>query len=387
MPEPSDPPEHAPAAGKENGSGNGTASAHGASAGNGTKAGNGTASAHGISAVNGSKVGNGIASAHGASTGNGTRSENAVNASRPAEDNGTAPVAEELPGLPVGDQGKEETPAPTVSPEEQTRQALASLNSFFAEGRYEDLPELRVIDGTFTLLEKSGEVNLSFQNLQATLDPVHPDEIVRYAAVFSLPPAGLEVHVSGAMGLALDPVALKGSLRGTVSMTPPGSRAATGEFSSSVSWEGGSENVRLPDFHFEAEGDSLSADLTADVVEQAYFGPVQVRTLSLPRWFKFGRNLPPGLQQPLHTLMGTLDVYGTEHMVEGRNMRFMVGGLEVTGNISCPDYAAPEILVNLDIDSANLDLVFPFLTAPGTVVPEPVEPVFTMSHLVPFPGL
>ena len=58
----------------------------------------------------------------------------------------------------------------------------------------------------------------------------------------------------------------------------------------------------------------------------------------------------------------------------------------MVGRLACPDYAAPTILVDLDIDSANLDLVFPFLSTAGTVVPEPVEPVFTMSHLAPFPG-
>ena len=275
-----------------------------------------------------------------------------------------------------------------ISPQEQTRQAVQSLNDYFARDDHEYLPKLRIRGGTFTLLDREGRVDLSLQDLDMRFRPDEPERLLEYDAAFLLPPAGLEARFSCTMALELEPaVALKGRLEGRLSMEPPGSRAATGRFGSSVLWDGGSPLISLPDFHFEAEGDSLSAELALDLVEEAYHGSVQVHTLSLPRWFKFGRNLPPGLQEPLHTLSGSMDVYGTDHMVEGRNMRFIAGGLEVLGSISCPDYAAPEVLVDLSIESANLDLVLPFLSAPGTVVPEPVEPKFSMSYLVPYPGL
>lgn len=267
---------------------------------------------------------------------------------------------------------------------EQTRHALRFLGRTFSGGRVSSLPVLTIKNGTFVLQKEDGEKRLSLQDLDLRFNPQEPEKLIECDAEFSLPQAGLFTNFSGVGGLKAETRTLELSLDGKIKMAPPDSRSATGDFSSSVVWPLGGPALYLPDFRLEAEGDIVTASLKADFVREHYLGDVTVEHLSLPRWFKFGRMVPPGLQHALHDLNGTFWVYGTKQMVEGANIEAYSGDLLVRGKIGCPDYSEPVVVSQLNVEHIDLDKLLPFLSPPGVNNPEHEKLEFDMAFLVPY---
>ena len=263
--------------------------------------------------------------------------------------------------------------------------ALTGVAHFLRHEAARLMLPVRIRGGTLNSYTGQGRLLLSFAGVEARLRPRRAKDNLELSAHFSLPGAGLEVGFSLAANLGQDDFLADGRLSGQVSMTPPGSRAVTGNFSSGFTWENSGRTMLLPDFFIAAEGDSLSGRLTMDLREVLCTGKVYIHKLSLPRWFEFGRVLPPGLQQALDGLVGDFDLYFNAHKAEARNLRGVVGPLLVRGYVGTPDFSAPVVVVDLDLDRANLDLLFPFLAAVGRYVPDPTSPVFTHSVLAPFP--
>ena len=244
---------------------------------------------------------------------------------------------------------------------------------------------IHISRGRLNSFTDKGRLLLSLSDIDTRLSPRSEKENLSLAARFSLPGAGLEVDFFLTAALGKEAFLAEGSLSGQVSMTPPGSRAVTGNFSTGFVWHEPDGEILLPDFVMTAETDTLSARLQVDLRKVLCTGKVYIHKLSLPRWFQFGRVLPPGLQQTLDGLVGDFDLYLDSRKAEARNLRGVVGPLLVRGYVGTPDFAAPVVVVDLDLDRANLDLLFPFLAAVGRYVPDPVSPHFTHLVLAPFP--
>ncbi|MDR2160571.1 MAG: AsmA family protein [Desulfovibrio sp.] len=282
--------------------------------------------------------------------------------------------------------------APSVSrPEEDlhpTRRFLAEAADFLSRGGYSDLPSLSVRDADIIRLDAAGSVSLSLRGIDLALSPRSPKELITCQARFALPPARLSATFTASLGLEDASPRLSGRLTGSFQMTPPGSRAVKGAISSLASWRGGEDSLLLPEFHFQAEGDELAADLQLHLVEETLSGSLRVGHFSLPRWFLFARKLPSGLQTILHDISGTLDISASPRGIRGDNLRMASGSLALSGSIACPDFSLPVVETDLLVkDAVNLDAVFPFLAVADDTPAEAEAPVFSLPPLIPFPGL
>ena len=255
---------------------------------------------------------------------------------------------------------------------------------------------VRIRNGSIMSYAADGSLLLAFTGMDGTFAPGALEDNLRLSTAFSLPDAGLALSVSLAGRLGCDDIfsgepgcegiPARGTLSGRVDMTPPGSRTLSGAFESGLIWLSDGRHIRLPDFRLTAEGDAVSGDLIIDLAEAQCRGPVLVHRLSLPRWFEFGRVLPPGLAEALHSVQGEFDLYFDKHKVEARKLRATAGALPVSGTVGAPDFSAPVVVVDLDLDEADLDQLFPFLAVAGAVIPEPEAPAFDHPSLVPYPA-
>ena len=268
-----------------------------------------------------------------------------------------------------------------------TESAFSSIERFLREDAERIMLPVHIHGGTVNSYTEKGRLLLSFSGIEARIFPRSPRAgwQMTVNALFSLPAAGLEVDFSVAAGLGNDRQLARGRLSGRARMTPPGSNPVSGNFSTRFVWPEPGGGILLPDFFLTAETDSLSARLKVDLREMLCTGKVNLRKLSLPRWFGFGRALPPGLQQPMDGLVGEFDLYLNGNAAEARNLRGVVGPLFVRGYVGTPDFSTPVVVVDLDLDTANLDLLFPFLAPVGRYVPDPVSPEFDHLPLAPFP--
>jgi AsmA protein len=244
---------------------------------------------------------------------------------------------------------------------------------------------VRIRGGALRRYTERGRLILSLSNVEADLFPLPEKDTIRISAHVSLPAAGLEADVSLAAGLNREDLLAGGFLSGRLHMTPPGSRGIEGDFSTSFAWQASGRDILLPDVVVAAEGDHLSAQLKLDVREMFCAGKVNLHSLSLPRWFEFGRCLPPGLQQALDKLVGSFDLFLNAHKAEAGNLRGTVASMPIRGYVGAPDFRAPVVVVDLDLDRADIDLLFPFLAVSGRAVPAPVSPRFSHPPLAPFP--
>ena len=241
-------------------------------------------------------------------------------------------------------------------------------------------------NGSFRSYAEDGRLLLSFSGIDGFFEPGAPEDNIHLSTAFALPAAGLALTVSLAARVGCGGIPARGRLSGRLDMTPPGSRTLSGEFGSGFLWRKDGRYVDLPGFGLTAEGDAVSADLTIDLAEAKCTGTVRIHNLSLPRWFDFARSLPPGLSQALDSLVGEFDLRLDLYGAEARNLRGTVGGLPVSGYVGAPNFSTPVITVDLDLDEADLDVIFPFLAVAGALIPDPEAPVFDHPPLVPYPS-
>lgn len=281
--------------------------------------------------------------------------------------------------LPLGKEAQMEKQAEADATFAQFAQVLLDLpDSAF--------PPIEIINGSFRSYTADGEKLLSFRHIEGKFDPHTPSGNLAMSADFSLPDADLEVRFSVTATIGREGFPVRGDIKGEIGMTPPGSRTVNGNFASNFAMAKNGKDLTLPNFRIVAEGDGLSANLEADAQKMTCTGKVLLHKLSLPRWFGFGRSLPPGLQQPMDALIGEFDLFLDSDGAEAWNLRGAVGPLAVTGYVGVKDYSAPEVVVDLDLERANLDLIFPFLAKAGKYVPDPRAPEFDHPVLAPYPN-
>lgn len=283
-----------------------------------------------------------------------------------------SPVAEKAAATP-----SDET-APPDDPLKFAADMICALPSAAAQ-------PVTIRGGSLMSYDAQGKLLLSFTGLDGSFAPGAEGDNLRLSTSFALPAAGLELFAQLSARVGCEGIPARGAISGAVHMTPPGSRTLTGNFASSFTWLADGRNVLLPDFRIAAESDALTAALCLDLAVPECTGKVQIHKLSLPRWFGFGRVLPPGLRQTLDALIGEFDLQFDMDRAEARNLRGVVGPLAVSGFVGTPDFSKPVVVVDLDVDRANLDLIFPFLAAVGRFVPDPTPPRFDHPPLAPYP--
>lgn len=127
---------------------------------------------------------------------------------------------------------------------------------------------------------------------------------------------------------------------------------------------------------------TLNARLTTSGETPRLTGNVDVRRLSLPRWFGFARRLPAGLQRTLDALSGTLSFEATRTGLTVSRLTATASGMTFSGAGGVEHWARPVVLLDLATDAADLDTAFP--EAAGQSV-APLQ--FFHRPLTPVPGV
>lgn len=279
---------------------------------------------------------------------------------------------------------------PRLSSREQLGRDLASDLRYFRRKLSRDwgkrLWSLRIIDGDFTQYDKRGNVVMGVHsiNVDASLSPWHTSVVT---GVLALPQEGLvlDSKVTFTLPSRFTKTFIEGTVDVQASLSLPDERPITGQVSTAVRWT--RSNLFVVDrLNVEAEGDRLDAIAEFDPSALTAVGQLTIGQLSLPRWFFFARNLPPGLQEALHAISGTVNFSTDLQGIWGTELVAKAGNLAVAGAIGVDEFIDPVVKVHLASDYADADALFPFLATSSHTGAEPVTPEFTMPYLAPFPG-
>ena len=313
----------------------------------------------------------------------------------PANSNATTAATEStrhnaLPDLEAtGSEPQDATlPEAEHSPEEGTaeglHQAAKVVRQLLSPANMGKLPELHVLGGK-VFYDSGSAQGMDFQELRVTLQPRNNTPSVTLSGRFTLPGEALEISLQLEATPGTGEELVRASVQTTISITPHGSRPLHASMATTAIWRGNGLELFLPDLQAEAENDGITASILAQLHQGTAQGTVQVDNLSLPRWFVFGRNLPPVLQQALHAIHGEFDVSFENNGIFTKNMRLYAGEIPVTGQLYVANLHEPAVEADLHLVYADADTLFPFLAAGSDPAPTPQEPTFTHPPLVPYP--
>lgn len=103
-------------------------------------------------------------------------------------------------------------------------------------------------------------------------------------------------------------------------------------------------------------------------------GTLRVKRLSLPRWFAFARDLPPGVQAALDTLSGTLPLELTPRGLSVTSATATALGTTFSGDGGIADFAHPVIALRLATPEADVNRLFPQLVGKKSPPPAYASP-------------
>ena len=277
-----------------------------------------------------------------------------------------------------------------VDPHEALAEAVAdvfsSLKQLLLRENRQRLARFTLHGGRLVIFARDGSIDVDVSDIELAFRSSGLRSS-QFSARLDVPFVGLSAGVEGNFSLpARGEDRLAADLSGTVAVIPPESREIAAKFSTRLAWKRQDDTVTLSDLAVEAEGDVLKGSFAFDPTRVAVEGAVSFPQLSLTRWFFFARNLPPGLQEALHGLSGTAEVRLTPTGAYVENITAMAASIPLSGRVWADNFAVPVVNVQVDMPKANLDDIFPFLATLDHKAPEPVEPTFTMPHLIPFPG-
>ena len=298
-----------------------------------------------------------------------------------------SPKAPERP--PVAKQEVSQVPMPDDVHEalvESVAEVFASLKKLLLRENRQRLARFTLHNGRLVIYAHDGTIDLDVSDINLRFHS-NTFRASRLSAKLAVPFVGLAAEVQGRFSLPGEGEnRLAATLSGSVGVTPPESREIAGQFSTELAWKRTDDTVTLSNLTVEAEGDVLNASMTFDPARVLVQGKLAFPQLSLTRWFFFARNLPPGLQEALHGLTGTADLLLTTDGAFVENITARATHIPLSGRVWADNFSNPVVKVLVDMPKANLDDIFPFLATLDHKAPEPVEPQFTMPHLIPFPG-
>ena len=271
---------------------------------------------------------------------------------------------------------------------EAIQAALREAKQYLRPKHRTRIARATITHGSLRLADANGVVYLKVNDFLVDVRTAIEKESVMQGRV-SFPVVGVEASASlgltlhGRSKAELASMWLKAS---TEVVLPESEKSVTGDLTLEASWLWEGDRIQVQNLALDTEGDVLHASLVFDPKTATLSGPVDFASFSLPRWFFFARNLPPGLQERLHVLSGSMQLAATPANAYATEVKAQAGDLTITGSLGVDDYRNPVIKVDLDMDYADLDKIFPFLATNDTDWPDPVEPEFSHVHLIPFPG-
>lgn len=267
------------------------------------------------------------------------------------------------------------------------QEGLDEAKSFLSRRMRRKIRHIVINNASFEQRTATDELVLTAKSIRADLN-THPRKISTLEGEVSVPDIGLELFLDLSFRLPgkKSPQVLLAKLSTKASITPPESRAITGSLDFDLFWEREGDKILIEDFIFKAEGDALKAKLSFDPKDLTLTGPLIVENLSLPRWFYFARNLPPGLQDPLDKIKGRAWAYITPFEGHIYDLVAEAGELKLDATVGADDFLNPVVKAVIDMGFANVDMLFPFLSVAEDNISDPEAPVFDMPHLIPFPG-
>ena len=275
---------------------------------------------------------------------------------------------------------KDETDAAADTP-----MLFMQMESLLAKMSSITLPHVLINDGRFGYFSVQGKPYQDLANIDLFFIPSGDRASIEASFDYTAEQANFQSTVSWRLLLGGEESILSGNATGTLSMNQEGEiHTLQGSLSSNVLWPRGENNVYLSDFAIEAEGDKLFGNLNLALNDLSIRGKLQAEQFSLPRWFLFARILTPELQEVLHALQGSFDIYVDKKGVFADNLSIAVGPLHASGFVRVADFMQPVVEVSLSLPHVNVDNIFPFLAPPNSTVPTGVAPVFGHSYLVPF---
>ena len=315
----------------------------------------------------------------------------------PGSSNATAAVPENtqqnaLPSLEANTSEPQDATLPEteaeLSPEESTAEALQQaakvVRQLLSPANMGKLPELQVHGGKI-FYDSGSHEGMDFQELRVTLQPRNNTPSISLSGRFALPGEALEISLQLEATPGTGEELVRASVQTAIAITPHGSRPLHASMATTAIWRGNGLELFLPDLQVEAEKDGLTASILAQLHQGTAQGTVQVDNLSLPRWFVFGRNLPPVLQQALHAIHGAFDVSFENNGIFTKNMRLYAGEIPVTGQLYVANLRKPAVEADLHLAYADADTLFPFLAPGSDPALTPQEPTFDHPPLVPYP--
>lgn len=126
------------------------------------------------------------------------------------------------------------------------------------------------------------------------------------------------------------------------------------------------QRLEAKNFILSLEKLRINGSFTATVLGQgiSVIGHLEHEHLSLPRWFRFGRNLPASLQYALDDLSGMMDFDFNQDRLKVSNMVTHVLGMTLSGTGGTPDFSKPEVVIEARAPSLDVNLLFPEVVDP-----------------------
>lgn len=306
-------------------------------------------------------------------------SEQAPSSLNLPQSNASLPVGEEFAEGSTPGEIAVNTPSPLTPVLEQM---VEMLDPDFREY----LPALVVTDALFEYYEPDGALALQIAKGEVLFDPLAQENPLTFSGRTELPTIGISSGFFAKVSLGEEFSLLQGQVTGEMRIAPENLMERFVVFTYPFTWQKSGTIVDLTGVSLVSGKDTISADLTLDLTSGTITGPVRAHDVNMPKWFKFARNLPPGLQHALSTLSGTFDLFLDSKGVWATNGVFTSRALTVTGSITAEDFSKPVVEVDLDIPVVDLDFIFPFLATSDTEVSEWSDLVFDEPPLVPYPG-
>lgn len=147
------------------------------------------------------------------------------------------------------------------------------------------------------------------------------------------------------------------------------------------------QSLKFANFSLALEKLRIKGDFAAALTNDGFsaVGHLEHQHLSLPRWFRFGRNLPGSLQYALDDASGSMDFDLNQDRLKVSNMVTKVLGMTLRGSGGTADFSKPEVLIDAKSSFLDVNVLFP------EVIDPPVENVprvhYAMQPLVGADGV
>ncbi len=159
------------------------------------------------------------------------------------------------------------------------------------------------------------------------------------------------------------------------------------EISADLTYDIAEQSMKATNFALALEKLRIKGNFTVVFPDEGFsaIGHLEHEHLSLPRWFRFGRNLPGSLQYALDDASGSMDFDLNQDRLKVSNMVTRVLGMTLTGSGGTADFSKPEVLIDAKSPFLDVNVLFPEVIDPPVENPPRVH--YAMQPLVGADGV